>query len=186
MCPPPCSCATEMKRMPASGNRSSASIYAEPTMPNTSVTPCATRVSTKASDGVMVLRPVTTARLPALAARFLLSVIVFISAPGKRLWRNAGSPAVDSLRFGELVQHRLWLEVFVAKRVGDRLAGDLAEGDVQSILQMRIVGKRLFPALVGKREDERQRGIVECERGGARHTSWHVGDAIMDHAVDDI
>ena len=25
MCPPPCSCATEMKRMPASGNRSSAS-----------------------------------------------------------------------------------------------------------------------------------------------------------------
>src|SRR5688572_5679332 len=42
-----------MKRMPAAGKRSSASIYAEPTIPNTSVTPCATIVSTNASLGVM-------------------------------------------------------------------------------------------------------------------------------------
>ncbi len=59
MWPPPCSCATEMKRMPASGNRSSASMYAEPTMPKTSLTPWATSVSTNASDGVIFCLPVT-------------------------------------------------------------------------------------------------------------------------------
>ena len=59
-----------MKRMPASGNRSSASMYAEPTMPNTSFTPLATSVSTNASDGVIFCLPVTTRR-PA-------SVIVFM------------------------------------------------------------------------------------------------------------
>ena len=46
-------------------------MYAEPTMPNTSVTPCATSVSTNASDGVIFWRPVT--------AMFFCSVIVFIA-----------------------------------------------------------------------------------------------------------
>ena len=47
-------------------------MYAEPTMPKTSFTPCATSVSTNASDGVIVWRPCT--------ARFLDSVIVFMRA----------------------------------------------------------------------------------------------------------
>ena len=34
-------------------------MYAEPTMPNTSLTPCATSVSTNASDGVIFCLPVT-------------------------------------------------------------------------------------------------------------------------------
>src|SRR5207302_1659899 len=58
----PCSCTVGTKRMPAAGKRSSASMYAEPTMPNTSVTPCATSVSTNASEGVMRVRPETTMR----------------------------------------------------------------------------------------------------------------------------
>ncbi len=62
MCAAPCSCTVGMKRMPAAGNRSRASMYAEPTMPKTSVTPCATSVSTNASDGVMRMRPDTTER----------------------------------------------------------------------------------------------------------------------------
>ena len=45
-------------------------MYADPTMPNTSVTPLATSVSTKASEGVIFCFPVTTSR-PA-------SVIVFM------------------------------------------------------------------------------------------------------------
>ena len=36
-------------------------MYAEPTMPNTSFTPLATSVSTKASDGVIFCLPVTAA-----------------------------------------------------------------------------------------------------------------------------
>src|SRR5450432_741902 len=150
MCPPPCSCATEMKRMPASGNRSSASMYAEPTMPNTSVTPCATSVSTKASEGVIVWRPVTTARAPALAARFLLSVMVFISAPGIQVrFRRSRSIAKE-----RLVQYRVGFDVGKPERIGDRPARDLAERDVQAVLQMRVVHQGLFPALVGEREDE--------------------------------
>src|ERR1700741_1288566 len=42
-----------MKRMPAAGNMSSASMNAEPTMPNTSRTRGAASVSTRASEGLM-------------------------------------------------------------------------------------------------------------------------------------
>ena len=69
-CAAACSCATEMKRMPASGNRSRASMNADPTSPNTSVTPSATSVSTSASEGVIVLfgvssaSPASSLRLP--------------------------------------------------------------------------------------------------------------------------
>src|SRR5512141_1022816 len=62
MCAAPCSCATGMKRMPAAGKMSSASMYAEPTMPKTSVTPCETSVSTNASDAVIRCLPCTTMR----------------------------------------------------------------------------------------------------------------------------
>jgi hypothetical protein len=50
-------------------------MYAEPTIPNTSLTPCATSVSTNASEGVIFCLPVT--------ARFLVSVMMFISIPRK-------------------------------------------------------------------------------------------------------
>ena len=36
-------------------------------MPNTSVTPCATSVSTNASEGVIFWRPVTTVRFEGMA-----------------------------------------------------------------------------------------------------------------------
>ncbi len=49
-------------------------------MPKTSFTPCATSVSTKASEGVIFCLPVT--------ARFFWSVIVFMGIP----WTGAGGP----------------------------------------------------------------------------------------------
>ena len=48
--------------MPAGAKMSIASMKAEPMMPNMSVTPLATRVSTKASDGVIFCTPVTAVR----------------------------------------------------------------------------------------------------------------------------
>jgi hypothetical protein len=56
-----------MKRMPAAGKMSSASMYAEPTMPKISVTPCDTSVSTKASDAVIFCLPWTTIRAASVA-----------------------------------------------------------------------------------------------------------------------
>src|SRR5687768_17858214 len=81
MCTAPCSCATGMKRMPAAGKMSSASMYAEPTMPKMSVTPCATIVSTKASEGVIFTLPETTVRSP--------RAMSFMGAPcEKRMEKN--------------------------------------------------------------------------------------------------
>src|SRR6185312_8428550 len=85
----PCSCATGMKRIPAAGKMSSASMYAEPTMPKMSVTPCATIVSTRASEGVIFTFPRTTSRLPwvmsfmadLLAAECLVSIAGTLSHP---------------------------------------------------------------------------------------------------------
>jgi ribulose 1,5-bisphosphate synthetase/thiazole synthase len=45
--------------MPAGAKMSMASMKAEPMMPNMSVTPLATMVSTKASEGVMRVGPLT-------------------------------------------------------------------------------------------------------------------------------
>jgi len=49
--------------MPAGAKMSMASMKAEPMMPNMSVTPLETRVSTKASEGVMRVGPVGTLRV---------------------------------------------------------------------------------------------------------------------------
>jgi hypothetical protein len=49
--------------MPAGAKMSMASMKAEPMMPNMSVTPLATMVSTKASEGVMRVGPLTTVRV---------------------------------------------------------------------------------------------------------------------------
>ena len=47
-------------------------MYAEPTMPNTSVTPCETSVSTKASDGVIRVEPRVTLRSTLILAGFVV------------------------------------------------------------------------------------------------------------------
>ena len=56
--------------------------------------------------------------------------------------------------------------------------------DVEPVPQVRIVGERAPPALVGEREDERQRGVVERIGRGARHRARHVRHAVMHHTVD--
>src|SRR2546427_7613726 len=158
MWPAPCSCATEMKRMPARGKRSSASMYAEPTMPNTSVTPRATSVSTKASDGVIFCLPATTVR----PDRFWVSVMVFIGISYNDI--DNGRSLMQTL--GERLRR---LDIRVAERVGDRLAGDFAERDVETVPQVRVVCQRLLPALVGEHKHEGQRRVVQGESGGARN-----------------
>ena len=55
--------------MPAGAKMSIASMKAEPMMPKMSVTPLATIVSTKASDGVIFCTPWTTLRAGAAAGR---------------------------------------------------------------------------------------------------------------------
>jgi hypothetical protein len=92
MCAAFCSCATLTSRMPAPGKRSRASMYAEPTMPNTSFTLCATRVSTKASDGVMRTFP------PAglvVAVRFFASVMMFMGILQSWVFPGQGSSVTE-------------------------------------------------------------------------------------------
>src|SRR6218665_459915 len=60
---PPCSCTTGIRRMPAGAKISIASMKAEPMMPKMSVTPLATRVSTRASEGVIFCTPATAWRV---------------------------------------------------------------------------------------------------------------------------
>ena len=65
-CAAACSCATGMNRIPASGKRSSASMKADPTSPNTSRTPSATSVSTRASEAVIFCFAIPSLRVQAL------------------------------------------------------------------------------------------------------------------------
>ncbi len=76
--------------------------------------------------------------------------------------------------------------VVVAEIVGDRLVGDLADGDVEAVAQMRVVGQRLLPALVGDGQREGQGDVVERIGRGAGDAARHVGDAVVDDAVDHI
>src|SRR5689334_7727463 len=113
-------------------------------MPNTSHTPCATSVSTKASEGVIFCLPVT--------ARRLASVMVFMASPragmtalivAQRRLRHLG-PASEphwgqsrGARTPHLFRrakldshHRFRRDAFVAQRLGHGLARHLAECDV--------------------------------------------------------
>jgi hypothetical protein len=83
-------------------------------------------------------------------------------------------------------QHALRRRVGQPMRRRDRLAGDLAVVHVQASAQVGVVLQRLHPALVGERQRERQRRVVEREGRGARHRARHVGHAIVDDAVDHI
>ncbi len=51
---------------------------------------------------------------------------------------------------------------------------------------MDVVLAGLLPALVGERQRERQRRVVEGEGRGAGNAARHVGDAIVHDAVDEI
>src|SRR6185437_806353 len=63
--------------MPAAGKMSSASMHAEPTMPNTSLTPFATSVSTNASEGVIsVGLPVVAGTAGAVSLRTIVAIVI--------------------------------------------------------------------------------------------------------------
>src|SRR4029453_17391876 len=55
-----------------------------------------------------------------------------------------------------------------AQRLGDGPAGHLAPVAVQPVAQVRILGDRLAPALVGQCQREGQGGVVQREGRGAR------------------
>ena len=57
---------------------------------------------------------------------------------------------------------------------------------VQPREQMAVVGAGLPPPLVGQRQQERHRRVAERLRRGARDRPRHVGDAIVQNAVDGI
>ena len=61
---------------------------------------------------------------------------------------------------------------------------DLALGHVEPFSQVRIGFQRGFCALVGKVQCEGERDVVERIGGRARHGARHVGDAIVQDAVD--
>ena len=69
-------------------------------------------------------------------------------------------------------------------RLRHRLAGDLAVADIEAVTQMDVVLQSLAPTLVGKLQREGQGCVVECKGRCARHRSRHIGDAIMNHAID--
>src|SRR6218665_1085426 len=60
---PPCSCTTGIRRMPAGAKISIASMKAEPMMPKMSVTPLATKVCTRGSEGGIFGTPATAWRV---------------------------------------------------------------------------------------------------------------------------
>src|ERR1700722_18769799 len=93
-------------------------------------------------------------------------------------WRRSAS--------GWGAQHALRRRVDEPVRRRDRLAGELALVHVEAGAKVGIVLERLHPALVGERERERQGRVVKGEGRGAGDGARHVGDAIMDDAVDDI
>ena len=70
------------------------------------------------------------------------------------------------------------------QRLGHRLVADLAARDVEAVGEMRIRRHRRLGAVVGQLQRERQGRVVEREGRGAGDRAGHVGDAIMDHAVD--
>ena len=58
--------------------------------------------------------------------------------------------------------------------------------DVETVLEVGVLGHGQGVALVGDREGEREGRVVECERRGAGHRAGHVGDAVVHDVVDDV
>src|ERR1700749_4485439 len=64
--------------------------------------------------------------------------------------------------------------------------GDPPFADVEAIAQMLVLAQRLTIALVGEREHEWQRHVVEGESRRAGNRARHVGDAIMYDVVENV
>src|SRR5690348_14907890 len=73
------------------------------------------------------------------------------------------SASVAAARIATLPDERLRGGVGEAEVVGDRLVRHLAGMDVEAVPEMRVLGERLLPALVGERQGEGQRRVVERE-----------------------
>src|SRR5207247_8233586 len=95
-------------------------------------------------------------------------------------------PQSLSIAISLLLDYILRWKIRYVDRRGDFRMRDLAARDIEAVAQMRIIGERLLPALVGKREHEGQRGVVERVGRSARHRAGHVGDAVMHHVVDHV
>src|SRR5690349_4116861 len=95
--------------MPEAGKMSSASILAEPMMPNTSVTPLASRTSTNASDGVMRCLPVSAAGREvvtlSIERSLQLSFMSFTRHVSVGVVPAPYGPAVQPVRLQKLVTH---------------------------------------------------------------------------------
>src|SRR5947208_2809490 len=63
---------------------------------------------------------------------------------------------------------------------------DLAARHVEAVAQMLIVREGALPALLGERDDEGQRRVVERVGRGAWHGARHVCDAVVHHVVHDV
>ena len=71
-----------------------------------------------------------------------------------------------------------------AKVVGDRLVGDQATADIEPLEEVGIVEQCLPCAAVGQCQCVGQRHVVKRVGRSARHRARHVGDAVVDDAVD--
>src|SRR6267378_5029485 len=186
----PCSCTVGTKRMPAAGNRSSASMYAEPTMPNTSLTPCATRVSTNASEGVMRVRPETTMRftsamlvmegLARMRKFFSFSQVAFWKM---LIWRNAAQTG----RSSSVRRHDPAARARDTPELRPVPAADVARprlGTRDILVRDRAAEPRVGTRHALRRRYRRplRRG-ARARRGRARLRPGTVGDGVLDRAA---
>src|SRR5579863_6931492 len=66
-----------------------------------------------------------------------------------------------------------------------RLVSQNTRVHVETVSQPGILGDGLPPAMIGEGPDVGQSGVGERECGRARHGAGHVGDAVVNHAVED-
>ena len=60
----------------------------------------------------------------------------------------------------------------------------LACCDIQAVREIRIGFHRLIGALAGELQHERQSRVVQRKGRGARDRAGHIGDAILNNAVN--
>src|SRR3984893_8665234 len=76
--------------------------------------------------------------------------------------------------------------IIQSQRASDRLVRQLAGVHVQTLSQSWVLPERRAPSVVRQRLDVRQGGIGEGEGGGSGNRSRHVGNRIVDDAVQHI
>ena len=69
--------------------------------------------------------------------------------------------------------------------VSEWLQNDLALDDVEALSKARVLAASLLPSLVSDLDHVRKGGVGEGRGGGVRDSTWDVGDAVVDNAVDD-